>query len=299
MDLIIYQVDSFADKPFCGNPAGVVPDSKGLRSHEMQKIAAEMNLSETAFVIPIDKSNFEVRFFTPQCEVDLCGHATIAAFYTLAKKGYIKAKENGIIRVIQKTKVGELPVKIFFNNGKVQKVMMQQGSPKSYGIVDDLDSISEFMNIDSSLIGLKDFDLKPEIISTGLKDIIIPVRSKKILNNLKINFDKLKKYTIEKDIIGIHVFSVNSSQNIEEVYCRNFAPAVGIKEEAATGTSNGALIYYLKKNKLLKGNSIMAYQGETLNRPSQIYCEIIEKDNNYVVYVGGRAKIVLEGIITI
>ncbi|WP_069651123.1 PhzF family phenazine biosynthesis protein [Caloranaerobacter ferrireducens] len=299
MDLIIYQVDSFADKPFCGNPAGVVPDSKGLSIDQMQKIAAEMSLSETAFVIPRDKGHFEVRFFTPKCEVDLCGHATIAVFYTLAEKGYIKGKENGVIKVIQKTKVGKLPVEIYFNEGKVQKVMMQQGSPKSYGIIDNFDSICEFMNIDSSLIGLKDLDLKPEIISTGLKDIIIPVRSKNVLNNLKIDFDKLKEYTIEKDIIGIHVFSANSSENIEEVFCRNFAPAVGINEEAATGTSNGALLYYLKKNKLLKGNSITAYQGEILKRPSQIYCEIIEKDSNYVVNVGGKARIVLEGIITI
>lgn len=299
MDLIIYQVDSFTDKPFCGNPAGVVPDSKGLTSREMQKIATEMNFSETAFVIPRDNGYFEVRFFTPQCEVDLCGHATIATFYTLAEKGYIKGKENGVIEVIQETRAGKLPVEIYFNNGKVQKVMMQQERPISYGLIDDFDSICEFMNIDNDLIGLKNLDLKPEIISTGLKDIIIPIRNKEILNNLQINFDKLRKYTIEKDVIGIHVFSANSSKNIEEVFCRNFAPAVGINEEAATGTSNGALIYYLKKNKLLRGNSIIAYQGEVLERPSQIFCEIIENNNYYLVNVGGKARIVLEGVITI
>jgi len=84
MDIIIYQVDAFTDKPFGGNPAGVVTDARSLTDENMQKIAMEMNLSETAFVISKGDNNYQVRFFTPKCEVDLCGHATIATFYTLA-----------------------------------------------------------------------------------------------------------------------------------------------------------------------------------------------------------------------
>ncbi len=102
MQINIFQVDAFTDKSFRGNPAGVVPDARLLTAEQMQKIANEMNLSETAFVIPVNDELFQVRFFTPICEVDLCGHATIATFFLLAKKGYIKSIQNGIKTVYQK-----------------------------------------------------------------------------------------------------------------------------------------------------------------------------------------------------
>jgi PhzF family phenazine biosynthesis protein len=96
-------------------------------------------------------------------------------------------------------------------------------------------------------------------------------------------------------ITGVHAFFL-PDKDLEIVYTRNFAPYVGIDEEAATGTSNGALIYFLKKNGYLKGNEMISYQGEILNRPSYINCTIDETDEGYIVKVGGRARIVLEGI---
>ena len=91
MKKVIYQVNAFADVPFGGNPAGVLPNSIGLNHSDMLKIAKQMNLSETAFVFPMqdDLVDYEVRFFTPTQEVDLCGHATIASFFCLASKGVI------------------------------------------------------------------------------------------------------------------------------------------------------------------------------------------------------------------
>ena len=91
MKKVIYQVDAFSDVPFGGNPAGVVPNAIGLNHIQMLKIAREMNLSETAFIFPLkdDVADYEVRFFTPTQEVDLCGHATIASFFALASKGII------------------------------------------------------------------------------------------------------------------------------------------------------------------------------------------------------------------
>lgn len=85
----IYQVDAFTGKPFAGNPAGVVPEAEGLVGEELQLIAREMNLSETAFVTRSQDAgaDFDVRFFTPVTEVDLCGHATIATFHLLAELG--------------------------------------------------------------------------------------------------------------------------------------------------------------------------------------------------------------------
>ncbi|WP_425449831.1 PhzF family phenazine biosynthesis protein [Dethiothermospora halolimnae] len=295
MEIIMYQVDAFTDQLFGGNPAGVIADASKLDDNSMQGIAKEMNLSETAFVIPKDNNNFIVRFFTPKCEVDLCGHATIATFYTLAKKGYIKSIDNGIVTIHQETKVGKLPVDIYFKDNQVEKVLMYQGEPEVLGDVNKIDVLSNIFKLDSKDISLEGYSIKPQIVSTGLPDIIMPVRNKKLLNDMDINYNVLTKISEELKVGGVHAFTIDDG----EIYCRNFAPALGINEESATGTANGALIYYLKKNNVLKGNEILSNQGQALGRPSKIYCEIHEKDDSYIVKVGGRAKIIIEGVINI
>jgi PhzF family phenazine biosynthesis protein len=98
------------------------------------------------------------------------------------------------------------------------------------------------------------------------------------------------------NVTGVHAFYL-PDRNSEIVYARNFAPLVGINEEAATGTASGALIYYLKKNKLIDSNRITSLQGQSLNRPSEIYCYIEEVDDCFRVKVGGNANIVMEGIL--
>lgn len=299
MEVIIYQADAFTDKPFSGNPAGVVPDARGLSDEHMQKIATEMNLSETAFVLPYEDNKFEVRFFTPECEVDLCGHATIAAFYTLAHKGYINGLDDGVTKVYQKTKAGELAVDIYYLNGQVDKIMMYQGKPKSITTIEDYKVICECLNINANDIGLKGFEIMPEVVSTGLPDIILPLKDRKLLDNLTINYDLLSAYSKEMGVSGIHVFAIDCDRDHIDIWCRNFAPAVGINEESATGTANGALTYYLTKNNILKDVKLSVKQGQSLGRPSLIHCEIESINQDYIVKVGGKATIVLEGVMAI
>ena len=297
MEINIFQVDTFTDTAFGGNPAAVVPNAVGLSEYDMQKIANEMNVSETAFVVQIDDSLYRVRYFTPISEVDLCGHGSIATFHTLALKGYIKPIENGIKVVTQLTKAGKLPLELHFLNGEIDWILMEQAPPKSLGTVDNLGAILESMSLRPDQLGIGDQLVIPEIISTGLPDIILPLKSKEDLDNLEIDYCNLRVCTSEINVIGVHAFYLpNPDSNI--VYTRNFAPGVGIDEEAATGTSNGALIYFLKKNNLISGDSIISPQGHSLNRPSQIYCYIEEYKDSYKVKVGGKAKIVIDGIIT-
>ena len=300
MEVIIYQVDAFTDTPFKGNPAGVVPDARGLSNEDMQTIAKEMNLSETAFVFPgNDDDKFEVRFFTPECEVDLCGHATIATFYTLAHKGYINGIGDGITKIFQKTKAGELAVDIYYLNGQVEKVMMYQGKSKIISLIEDYSMISKCFNIDENDIGVEGFEIIPKIISTGLHDIILPLKDRKLLDNLTINYDMISSYSRELEVTGIHVFALEFNGDHLDIWCRNFAPAVGINEESATGTANGALTYYLKDNDILKDTKLLVNQGQSLGRPSTIHCEIDCVNQEQIVKVGGKAVIVLEGVMTI
>lgn len=295
MGVNIYQVDVFTHKAFGGNPAGVVPDARGLREIDMQNLAREMNLSETVFIIPEDEYNYRVRFFTPVSEVDLCGHGTIGAFYTLAHMGYISFLENGVKKIYQKTRAGRLAVEIYYRNGKVDKVLMEQAPPKDLGRVEDIGVLLEVFNIRKEDVGIENEYLSPRIISTGLPDIILPIRRKEVLDNLKIDFHKLSSLSKELKIVGVHAFHFPKKDS-PKVYARNFAPLVGINEEAATGTANGALAYFLKKLGFIRGNKITALQGMSLNRPSSIFCEIEGDGRNCRIKVGGQAKIVLQGV---
>lgn len=295
MEVNIFQVDAFTKDPFGGNPAGVITNSKGISDQQMQKIANEMNLSETAFVRQLDDCYFQIRYFTPLCEVDLCGHATIAAVHTLANKGYIKPIEKGSKRATIETGVGPLQVEIYFENFSPVNIIMGQDKPRSVGLVEDTNELLECFGLESADVGVGDEKFAPEMISTGLPDIMLPIRSKEKLMEMDVDFCRLRDLSIKLGVTGVHAFYIENGEDI--AHARNFGPAVGIDEEAATGTANGALIYYLKKNGILKGNSLIVHQGESMNRRSIINCYIEGTEDNYSVKVGGSATIVMEGII--
>ena len=296
MEIIIFQVDAFSSLPFGGNPAGVVTNAKKLNREQMQKIANEMNLSETAFVKQLEDSYFRIRYFTPTVEVDLCGHATIASIYTLATEGFITPIQNGIKTVVIETKAGKLNVDIEFSNYLPKYIFMAQKAPKSLGVPVLLSEVLDTFGLKESDIGIGDKYISPEIISTGLPDIILPIKDKKILDSMKVDFCRLAEISRKLNVTGVHAFYIKDRMS-RVAYARNFAPAVGIDEEAATGTANGALIYYLKKNGLLAEDHLLVSQGESMGRPSQINCRIESSEEGYSVYVGGEANIVIEGII--
>ena len=298
MKKVIYQVDAFSDVPFGGNPAGVVPNAEGLNDAQMLNIAKEMNLSETAFIFPLEHSeaDYEVKFFTPTQEVDLCGHATIASFFTLASKGIITTESNMKI-LKQKTKAGILEVELYFEDSKIQSVMMTQAKPKFVFDVENISELAEIMGIGVSDIGIEGYSLTPEAVSTGLTDIMLPVKSLSALKAINPNYARLTEYSNNLNIIGVHAFTLETEEESSTVACRNFGPAAGIDEEAATGTSNGALGAYLVKNDMLKFQdniTITCEQGYYMNRPSKIIVRLEGSKDDLTVKVGGKAIIVME-----
>ncbi|MGM0396133.1 MAG: PhzF family phenazine biosynthesis protein [Bacillota bacterium] len=295
MEVNIFQVDAFTEKPFGGNPAGVVTNSKGISQENMQKIANEMNLSETAFVRQLDDCYFQIRYFTPLCEVDLCGHATIAAVHTLANKGYIKPIENGYKIATIETGVGPLMVEIQFVDFSPVNIIMALDKPRSIGVVQDIKELMACFGIKEEDVGISNEFMYPEIISTGLPDIMLPLKSKDKLMEMEVDFCRLKDLSNRLKVTGVHAFYLDDDR--KNAYSRNFGPAVGIDEEAATGTANGALTYFLKKNNRLNGNTLIVHQGDSMNRPSTIKCYIEGTEGNYSVKIGGSATIVIEGII--
>lgn len=291
MAINILHVDAFTKEKYQGNPAGVVPYARYLSEEDMQGIARELNLSETAFITPLCDEEFYIRFFTPKCEVDICGHGTIASFYALAEKGYIKPILEGRKRVYQENKLGRLAVDIIYEDYQVKKVYMEQAKPRDIGPVSDLKKLCMALGLEEK--DLEDFSkgIEARIVSTGLNHILIPVRSQEILNKLRVDMNLLKEVSRENQVVGVYLFHLEKEDS-DFVYTRNFSPAIGIYEESGTGTSSGALVYFLTSNNLIINNNILVIQGQAMERISKIEC-IIDKEK---VFVGGEARISMDGI---
>ncbi|MBC5636279.1 PhzF family phenazine biosynthesis protein [Ornithinibacillus sp. BX22] len=278
MKLKVYTVNSFAKTIEGGNPAGVVLDADSLSDESMKKIAGAIGFSETAFVMKSESAHFKVRFFTPEEEVELCGHATIATFYVLLSKGLIKP---GVF--LQETKAGILSVEVREDSS----IMMEQNAPSFYEIVNRKE-IADSLNINENEM----IDILPvQVVSTGLRDILIPVKSIDILNSIKPNFEEVSQISSKYNTIGYHVFTFESLFG-SNAHCRNFAPLYGIREEAATGTSNGALACYLYKygnTKTKCDHQFVMEQGYSMKKPSEIIVELIVEGLEVIeVKVGGK-----------
>lgn len=183
---------------------------------------------------------------------------------------------------------------MIFNLHRNSFIMMEQAKPKLGKIFDDYEYLAELFNIDKSQIGCAGFNLVPQAASTGLWDIILPIKTNEALNALKPDFKALAEYTRVNKVGGVHAFTLDTNEGV--AISRNFCPLYGIDEEAATGTSNGALTYYLfHHNVLNKFNEEYTFlQGYSMDRPSHIISKLVNK-NNPLVMVGGNSTILTKG----
>lgn len=279
MKIKVHTLNSFAKTESGGNPAGVVLEASNLSKDDMKRIAKKVGFSETAFVQKSDKANFKVRFFTPTNEVNLCGHATIATFFLLTNKGII---QRG--RYMLETKSGILNIQVKDNRTVFMTQILSQFSEKI-----NREEIIECLNISEDQFPS---DLPIQIVSTGLRDILIPINNLRILLSIKPNFDKISNISKKYNVVGFHVFSLETKFG-STAHCRNFAPLYGIPEESATGTSNSALSCYLfKYGKITKGQAgnLVFEQGYSMNKPSEILAKLKIEDNEIKeVQVGGTA----------
>jgi len=279
MKVKAYTLNTFAKSIEGGNAAGVVPNADSLSECEMRKIAAILGFSETAFVMKSDRADFKVRFFTPNEEVDLCGHATIGTYFTLASLGYIKPGKYS-----QETGAGVLGIEV----KRDLSIMMNQPVPVFYQTIDK-EEIADSLGITAAEMPE---DLPAQIVSTGLKDIMVPIRNMAALNSIVPDLKKIEEISRRYNAVGYHVFTLESLC-CSTAHCRNFAPLYGIPEESATGTSNGALACYLFKYGKIdcgRAGSIVFEQGYTMKKPSEILVSLaVEGEEILEVRVGGKA----------
>ena len=276
----LFIVDAFTDKPFGGNPAGVVLLESDIFPTEelMLQIAAELRYSETAFVKRHSVREITIRYFTPKAEVDLCGHATIASFFLLHRKGWA----SGLC--LCHTKAGDLHIEVG------EKVMMQMAKPRIVATISETEEIYR-------VLGVKNYrpTMPAQIVYAGLPDLMIPLPDVATLQALRPDMEAIAAITKRYEVVSFHVFAFDKDGYTAHV--RDFAPLYDIPEESATGTANASLTYYLQQCGCLGNEAECAFiQGEATGRPSVVATRI-QADGG--VFVGGTAVVVAEGTLMV
>jgi trans-2,3-dihydro-3-hydroxyanthranilate isomerase len=274
------QLDVFTSEPFAGNPLAVFPEAEGLSDDVMMKIAREMNLSETVFVLEPESEQQTVnskqqtanskqpaesatstdvnqpaatvlrrlRIFTPAREIPFAGHPIVGTWNALAREGVVPLPEgsNGWTRIHQEIGIGVLPVDIEFQDGAPLQVVMTQGK---FEIKNEIDDQHEQAEIARALgLAIEDLDetLPIQVLSTGLPFLAVPIRSLADLRRCRVNASLLAELYQQAGGTGCYAFSRETIEIGESrAHARLFAPADNIAEDPATGSAGGALGAYL------------------------------------------------------
>ncbi len=293
MEHRFYTLDVFTNSRFEGNPLAVFTDGDGLSDNQMLAIAREMNLSETVFVQkPTDEEALaRLRIFTTKEELKLAGHPVIGTWFLLAELGVVPAQDGGV-HVLQETGAGVLPVEIRFKDGRPQRVTMTQK-----------EAIFKPARINkkklASALGLspKDFDpkLEPEFVSTGIFNLMVPLRNRAALGKIVMNITELRRLQ-GKNATMAYCFALGGNG---KAFSRGMLPWE-LYEDAATGSAAGSLGAYLVRNgKLAPGHTLSILQGVEMGRPSHLEVEVSQSGKNLVPRVSGAAVKVFEGTIRV
>jgi len=313
------QLDVFTQEAFTGNALAVFPEAEGLTDEQMMKIAREMNLSETVFVLKSKEKSTansnqqsaeppvlrRLRIFTPAREIPFAGHPVVGTWNALAREGVVPIPEggNGWTRIHHELGVGVLPVDIEFKEGAPVQVVMTQGE---FAIKGEIDDSSEQAELARALgLAVEDFDetLPIQTISTGLPFLAVPIRSLTDLGRCKVNAALLAEIYQRAGATGCETFSRETMEIGEaRAHVRMFAPGDNIAEDPATGSAAGALGAYLVHHgassiEPVDGRSrFVIEQGDFMHRPSRINIEVAGKPGAIgEVRVGGASVIVARG----
>lgn len=294
MNISIKQVDAFTLDPLTGNPAGVVLNAEGLTDQQMQTIAREMAVPETAFILSpaTSAADLRIRWFTPQVEVPLCGHATIAGFHALAEDGLRGMKEPGTYRFNLETKSGILPVSVEKSSNAVE-VFFGLPVPEFIRAGQYKLDIMRILNI-----SLEEFENRMPIVVANY--LYVPIRRLHTIFALKPNFFAMSQFLSNRNLSGLCVFTTETVDKGSAVHSRFFAPTLGINEDPVTGSANGPLGALLFELGQVQANhdavTLIGEQGDAIGRKGRVTIRLgVQGSLVTSVQIGGRAVTVFSG----
>jgi trans-2,3-dihydro-3-hydroxyanthranilate isomerase len=292
-------VDVFTNQPFGGNQLAVFPDARGLATEVMQALAKELNLSESAFVLPTQDatSDYRVRFFTPAVELPMAGHPTVGTAFVLAHQGMIQLVEPETSITFEEG-VGVVPVTLSVREGQLHLIQMRQPFPAFGPVFTDREAIANMLSLNPALL---DDTLPLEVVSCGVPFLFVPIKSLEAIRSIRMRQDIWER--VLRDFAAPHVFVFTQEVVLpgSTVHSRMFAPAMGIAEDPATGAASGPLGCYLVRHGLVQparngSFQMVSEQGFELGRPSLVQVKI-EMDGQHItdVLIGGQCYFMGKG----
>ncbi len=289
MEHRFFTLDVFTTTRFEGNPLAVFTDGDGLSDDRMQIIAREMNLAETVFVQKPtdDRALARLRIFTTNQELKLAGHPVVGTWFLLAELGVVPAQEGGV-HVMQQTGAGVLPVEIGFKDGRPNRVTMTQTEATFRPAKIKKAALAKALGLSPKDL---DSDLDPECVSTGLFNLMVPLKNRAALAKIEMNTNELRRLA-GKSATMAYCFALGGNG---KAFTRGMLPWE-LYEDAATGSAAGSLgAYLVKHGKLAPGHTLNILQGVEMGRPSHIEVEVSTNGKKLVPRVSGAAVRVFEG----
>lgn len=279
--------DVFTRQRYGGNQLATFVDCESLSDHDMQRIAKEINFSETTFItsrLPRD-GGFDVRIFTPKAEIDFAGHPTLGTAHVIRNKLHLTAADEITLNL----RAGKIPVT--FAEDSV--IWMKQMTP-SFGKQFDSGTLAH-------VLGITTVDIDPrfpiEEVSTGFPHLIVPLKSLDALTCTRVNKDSYSNLVADAWAKNILIFSREAYEPGQSLSVRVFADYFGVPEDAATGSGNGCLAAYLVRHRLFGSPNldVLAGQGYAMGRPSTLALRANENEEGIEVFVGGSVVDVAQG----
>lgn len=282
--------DTFTSVPLLGNPAAIFPNARGLSEDQMQAVAREINLSETAFVFPSSRADFFIRFFTPKRELPFAGHPIIAAVFALADQGLLGLEEP-VTQIRLECTAGIIPVELHLRDRRPIRVTMTQQTP-SFGPSVPIQELTRLFSLKNT-----DFrhDCYPQVVDTGVPFLIAATRDLQVLRELNPDHDILAELCKGKKVSAVFTFCIGGFNKKADTHARLFDPTSD-SEDFYTGSAAGAMGAYVLRHGLRPGPRLLAEQGHLLGRPGEGRIEVLgTREDIKAVSVSGEAIKVLDG----
>lgn len=292
-----FLLDVFTKNMFGGNQLAVFPEGQYVKEELMQKIARELQLSETVFIQdPVNQdSNFSMRIFTPTMELPTAGHPTIGSAFYMVR--HIEVKDDDVkLNLLIDQKVGTIKAAVDLDNGVPMFTNMIQPLPEFGKIYDNRAEFAKMLNLETNDL----MDLPIQTVSCGVEYVIIPVKDLKSVQEINFNTQIWESLKNKLGIKFVYAFTMASETEGCHVHGRMFAPEAGIIEDAATGSANGPLGCYIYNYDLMpKTNNVIDFvseQGFEIGRPSYLHITITGNGTEITeVKVGGECVLVGQG----
>lgn len=289
--------DVFTEERFGGNQLSVFTDGSGLDAATMQNIAREMNYSETTFLLPPERGgDYQVRIFTPARELPFAGHPLVGSAYVVIAER-MKQWSEPLTSVTLEAGAGPIHVEVRTEGDQPGRTTMTQPLPVVRGTYSDVAALAKALSLDASRIGQT--GLPVETIFNGIAVMIVPVATRAAIEGIRVDTAALERISNDVGASTVLVFTRETALPTSTVHCRVFAPAAGVTEDAATGSANGPLGFYLVRHGIIEPQAttkIVSEQGYEMKRPSLLYIDVdVDLETTEVTGVRVGGDVVISG----